>query len=201
MNFLLNRKKLGKERQGYEHKNWCSKNMNNLVLSLTPKFTKLQSLVLRLLRLLQLFAMICRSWTSAKASSLVTKLDISGAALEYLVSFCPKLKVLNLCRCLQSLNLGWYDSCYSMASRCVHLRSLGLYCCQNITDRAMYSSGEDGLKTLYIRQCSALTPPAVQALFNTFPSLLASCLNLSSVHCACVVQAHHAFTALPPSAH
>ena len=123
------------------------------------------------------------------------------------------------------------DSVIALASRCVHLQSLGLYFCQNITDRAMYSlaqsrvrnkpaamwesvkgrSDEEGLKTLNISQCTALTPPAVQALCDTFPSLhtcsgrhsliMSGCLNLTSVHCACAVQAHRAPGFLPHSAH
>ncbi|KAL5571716.1 hypothetical protein UlMin_021313 [Ulmus minor] len=281
---------------------WCSKNMNNLVLSLAPKFTKLQSLILRqdkpqlddnavatiaafchdlqVLDLSKSFKLRDNSlYTLAHGCPNLTKLNISGCsafsdvALEYLVSFCQKLKVLNLCGCvktasdralqaigsycnqLQSLNLGWCenvsdvgvmslaygcpdlrtvdlcgcvlitdDSVIALASRCVHLRSLGLYYCQNITDRAMYSlaqsrvwesvkgrSDEDGLKTLNISQCTALTPPAVQAVCDTFPSLhtcsgrhsliMSGCLNLTSVHCACAFQAHRVFTALPPSAH
>ena len=31
------------------------------------------------------------------------------------------------------------DSVIALATRCPHLRSLGLYYCKNITDRAMYS--------------------------------------------------------------
>lgn len=113
---------------------------------------------------------------------------------------------------------------------CPHLRSLGLYYCQNITDRAMYSlahsciknkptkwgtgkgkNDDDGLRTLNISQCTALTPPAVQAVCDSFPALhtcsgrhsliMSGCLNLMSVHCACAVQAHRASTAFPHSAH
>lgn len=122
------------------------------------------------------------------------------------------------------------NSVIALATRCVHLRSLGLYYCQNITDRAMYSlaqsrvknkpamwesmkgrNDEDGLRTLNISQCTALTPPAVQALCDTFPSLhtcsgrhslmMSGCLNLTSVHCACAIQAHRTLSTLPHSAH
>ena len=122
------------------------------------------------------------------------------------------------------------DSVIALANRCVHLRSLDLYYCQNITDRAMYSlaqsrvrnkpamwesvevrNDEEGLRTLNISQCTALTPSAVQALCDTFPALhtcsgrhsliMSGCLNLTSVHCACAVQAHRSPTILPPSAH
>lgn len=123
------------------------------------------------------------------------------------------------------------DSVVALANRCPHLRSLGLYYCQNITDKAMYSlaqslvknkpaamwesrksrNDEEGLKTLNISQCTALTPSAVQAVCDSFPALhtcsgrhsliMSGCLNLTSVHCACAVQAHRTPTAFPHSAH
>lgn len=124
------------------------------------------------------------------------------------------------------------DSVIALANRCPHLRSLGLYFCKNITDRAMYSlaqskvnnrmwgssvkggrgdDGDEGLRTLNISQCTALTPSAVQAVCDSFPSLhtcsgrhsliMSGCLNLTSVHCACAVHAHRAFTNFPHPAH
>lgn len=120
------------------------------------------------------------------------------------------------------------DSVIALANECPHLRSLALYYCQNITDRAMYSlahskvnnrtwgsvkgkSEEDGLRRLNISQCTALTPSAVQAVCDSFPALhtcsgrhsliMSGCLNLTSVHCACAVHSHRAITALPYQAH
>ncbi|KDP43083.1 hypothetical protein JCGZ_25269 [Jatropha curcas] len=287
---------------------WCKNNMNNLVLSLAPKFTKLETLVLRQdkpqlednsveaiasychdlqdLDLSKSFKLSDRSlYALAHGCPNLTKLNISGctsfsdAALEYLTGFCQKLKILNLCGCvkaatdralqaigrncsqLQSLNLGWCenvgdvgvmslaygcpdlrtldlcgcvcitdDSVIALAYRCLHLRSLGLYYCRNITDRAMYSlvhsrmknkpamwksmkerCDEEGLKSLNISQCTALTPPAVQALCDSFPALhtcsgrhslvMSGCLNLTSVHCACAVQAHRTLSYIPNHAH
>lgn len=119
----------------------------------------------------------------------------------------------------------------ALANECPHLRSLGLYYCRNITDRAMYSLAQsrvknkgsmwessmkgryedDGLKSLNISQCTALTPSAVQALCDTFPALhtcsgrhslvMSGCLNLTSVHCACAVQAHRTFNTIFHAAH
>lgn len=119
----------------------------------------------------------------------------------------------------------WYvladASVVALANNCLHLQSLGLYYCQNITDRAIYALAhsrvknkqsvwesvknryeEEGLKNLNISQCTALTPPAVQALCDSCPALhtcpgrhsliISGCLNLTSVHCACAVQAHRA---------
>ncbi|GMY06573.1 F-box protein SKP2B [Fagus crenata] len=289
---------------------WCNKNMNNLVLSLAPKFTNIQSLILRqdkpqledkavetiancchdlqVLDLSKSFKLSDRSlYALAPRCRKLTKLNISGCsafsddALAFLARFCRKLKVLNLCGCvkaasdsalqaigrycsqLQSLNLGWCenvsdvgvmslaygcpdlrtvdlcgcvlitdDSVIALANRCHHLRSLGLYYCQNITDIAMYSlahsrvknktanslwesmkgmNDEDGLRTLNISQCTALTPPAVQAVCDSFPSLhtcsgrhsliMSGCLNLMSVHCACAVQAHRMATTFSHQAH
>lgn len=108
------------------------------------------------------------------------------------------------------------DSVISLANGCRHLRSLGLYYCQNITDRAMYSLANsrygrnhevwesvlskhgEGLRNLNVSQCTALTAPAVQAVCDSFPALhtcperhsliISGCLSLTSVHCACAFQ-------------
>ncbi|CAA0812929.1 F-box protein SKP2A [Striga hermonthica] len=123
---------------------------------------------------------------------------------------CPDLRSLDLCGCVLITD----ESVIALANNCLHLRSLGLYYCQNITDRAMYSLAqspartknrgawaqvevEEGLTNLNISQCTALTPPAVQAVCDSFPSLhtcpgrhsliISGCLNLTSVHCACAV--------------
>ncbi|KAH8515784.1 hypothetical protein H0E87_004290 [Populus deltoides] len=287
---------------------WCKNNMNNLVLSLAPKFTKLQTLVLRQDKpqlednAVETIASYCHDLQdldlskSFKLSDLslyalahgfpnLTKLNISGCtafsdvSLECLTERCRKLKTLNLCGCvngatdralqaigrncsqLQSLNLGWCenvsdvgvmslaygcpdlrtldlcgcvcitdDSVIALADRCPRLRSLCLYYCRNITDRAMYSLvhnrvknkpamwesmkgryDEEGLKSLNISQCTAITPPAVQALCDSFPALhtcsgrhslvMSGCSNLTSVHCACAVQAHHTASSIPNPAH
>ncbi|KAA8546490.1 hypothetical protein F0562_002771 [Nyssa sinensis] len=287
---------------------WCKNNMNNLVLSLAPKFTKLQTLILRQdkrqlednavetiancchdlqdLDLSKSFNLSDRSlYALAHGCPNLTKLNISGCSafsdtsLSYLTGFCRKLKILNLCGCvkaasdralkaigynchqLQSLNLGWCEnvgdggvmslaygcpdlraldlcgcvlitdeSVIALASNCLHLRSLGLYYCQNITDRAMYSLAhsrvrskhemwesvknryeEEGLMNLNISQCTALTPPAVQAVCDSFPALhtcpgrhsliISGCLNLTSVHCVCAVQAHRTVNSFPYPAH
>ncbi|KAF8404353.1 hypothetical protein HHK36_009236 [Tetracentron sinense] len=283
---------------------WCQNSMNNLVLSLSPKFTKLQTLVLRQnipqledyavetiancchdlldLDLSKSLKLSDRSlYALAHGCPYLTKLNFSGcsalsdASLAYLTGFCRNLKNLNLCGCvraasdralqaiayncsqLQSLNLGWCedvsdagvmslafgcpdiraldlcgcvlitdDSVIALANRCLHLRSLGLYYCQNITDKAMYSLAhsrvkgkhdmwesvesrydEEGLVNLNISQCTALTPPAVQALCDSFPALhtcpgrhsliISGCLSLTSVHCACAIQAHRMVSTFP----
>ncbi|XAR49611.1 hypothetical protein NMG60_11032869 [Bertholletia excelsa] len=283
---------------------WCQKNMNNLVLSLAPKFTKLQTLILRQdkpqlqdnavesianychdlhdLELSKSFKLTdCSLFALANGCPNLVKLNISGCsafsdtALAYLAGFCRKLKYLNLCGCvkaasdkalkaisynccqLQSINLGWCenvgdagvmslaygcpnlraldlcgcvlitdDSVIALANNCLRIRSLGLYYCKNITDRAMYSLAhsrvknkhevwesmkcryeEEGLMSLNISQCTALTPPAVQAVCDSFPELhtcpgrhsliISGCLSLTSVHCACAVQAHRTVNAFP----
>jgi len=106
--------------------------MNNLVLSLVPKFTKLQSLTLRqeqkpllednavetiancchdlqILDLSKSFKLIDRSlYALAHGCPNLTKLNISGCsafsddALAFLVRFCRRLKSLNLCGCVRA---------------------------------------------------------------------------------------------------
>ncbi|KAD4386303.1 hypothetical protein R6Q59_009555 [Mikania micrantha] len=136
--------------------------------------------------------------------------DVGVMSLAY---GCHELRALDLCGCVLITD----ESVIALANNCLHLRSLGLYYCQNITDRAMYAlahnrvknqhrmwggvkARDEGLMSLNISQCTSLTPPAVQALCDSFPSLhtcpgrhsliISGCLNLTSVHCACAFQAH-----------
>ncbi|GJX60978.1 F-box protein SKP2A-like protein [Tanacetum coccineum] len=109
--------------------------------------------------------------------------DVGVMSLAY---GCPNLRALDLCGCVLITD----ESVIALANNCLHLRSLGLYYCQNITDRAMYALAhsrvknkqevwesvksryeEEGLINLNISQCTALTPPAVQALCDSFPAL------------------------------
>lgn len=105
--------------------------MNNLLLSLAPKFTKLETLVLRQDKqqlednAVEAIASYCHDLQDldlSKSSKLsdrslyalahgcpnLTKLNISGCtaftdgALEYLTRFCRKLKSLNLCGCVNA---------------------------------------------------------------------------------------------------
>ncbi|KAG8378168.1 hypothetical protein BUALT_Bualt08G0109900 [Buddleja alternifolia] len=151
---------------------------------------------------------------------------VSDEGVKSLAYGCPDLRALDLCGCVLITD----ESVVALANNCLHLRSLGLYYCQNITDRAMYSLAqsrvkskhevwasvkknryeEEGLTNLNISQCTALTPPAVQALCDSFPALhtcpgrhsliISGCLNLTSVHCACSV-AHRPTHVMPHLAH
>ncbi|PWA83343.1 F-box domain, Leucine-rich repeat domain, L domain-like protein [Artemisia annua] len=145
--------------------------------------------------------------------------EVGDAGVMSLAYGCPDLRSLDLCGCVLITD----DSVVALANNCLHLRSLGLYFCQNITDRAIYALAhrnehqvwdsdkssrvkEEGLMNLNISQCTALTPPAVQALCDCFPALhtcpgrhsliISGCLNLTSVHCACAFQAHRPVNAL-----
>ncbi|KAL9359090.1 hypothetical protein Peur_047213 [Populus x canadensis] len=152
--------------------------------------------------------------------------NVSDVGVMSLAYGCPDLRTLDLCGCVCITD----DSVIALADRCPRLRSLCLYYCRNITDRAMYSLvhnrvknkpamwesmkgryDEEGLKSLNISQCTAITPPAVQALCDSFPALhtcsgrhslvMSGCSNLTSVHCACAVQAHHTASSIPNPAH
>ncbi|PAN27233.1 hypothetical protein PAHAL_5G068300 [Panicum hallii] len=151
--------------------------------------------------------------------------SITDKGVTSLASGCPELRAVDLCGCVLITD----ESVVALANGCPHLRSLGLYYCQNITDRAMYSlaangcvrsqgrgwdaaqSGggskdRDGLASLNISQCTALTPPAVQAVCDSFPALhtcperhslnISGCLSLTSVHCACALHPHRAGRAI-----
>ncbi|KAJ6405419.1 hypothetical protein OIU84_013388 [Salix udensis] len=236
---------------------WCKNNMNNLVLSLAPKFTKLQTLVLRqdkpqlednavetiashchdlqdldLSKSFKLSATdralqaIGRNCSQLQSLNLGWCENVGDVGVRSLAYGCPDLRTLDLCGCVCITD----DSVIALANSCPHLGSLCLYYCRNITDRAMYSLvenrmknkaamwksmegryGEEGLKSLNISQCTAITPPAVQALCDSFPALhtcsgrhslvMSGCLNLTSVHCACVVQAHRTASYIPYPAH
>lgn len=144
--------------------------------------------------------------------------EVGDLGVTSLAHGCPDMRALDLCGCVLITD----ESVVALANGCPRLRSLGLYYCQNITDKAMYSLAQscvrnkhgvwqsiksryedyNGLMNLNISQCTALTPHAVQAVCDSFPSLhtcpgrhsliKSGCLNLNSVHCACAVQAHRA---------
>lgn len=105
--------------------------MNNMVLSLAPKFTKLQTLILRQDKpqlqdnAVEVIASYCHElqdldlsksfklrdsslFAVAHGCQNLTKLNISGCsafsdtALAYLATFCRKLKYLNLCGCVKA---------------------------------------------------------------------------------------------------
>ncbi|KAF3329322.1 F-box protein SKP2A-like protein [Carex littledalei] len=258
---------------------WCNLNMNNLVQSLTPKFTKIEVLSLRQNRpqledgAVEAVANNCHE---LKDLDLSRSFRLSDRSLYALSDGCPHLTRLNISGCsnfsesalaigqncnqLQSLNLGWCESItdkgvvclasgcpnlraldlcgcilitdesvIALANGCPRLKSLGLYYCQNITDKAMYSLAnsrvtskrgptvrksteeKEGLANLNISQCTALTPPAVQALCDSFPGLhtcperhsliISGCLSLTSVHCHCAVHAHRAGRAMMSTYH
>ncbi|XP_024315013.1 F-box protein SKP2A isoform X2 [Brachypodium distachyon] len=151
--------------------------------------------------------------------------NITDKGVTSLASGCPELRAVDLCGCVLITD----ESVVALANGCPHLRSLGLYYCQNITDRAMYSlaansrvrgkgmswdagrssrskDDKDGLASLNISQCTALTPPAVQAVCDSFPALhtcperhsliISGCLSLTSVHCACALHPHRAGRAI-----
>ncbi|XP_075517156.1 F-box protein SKP2A-like [Primulina tabacum] len=152
---------------------------------------------------------------------------VGDEGVKSLAYGCPDLRALDLCGCVLITD----ESVVALANNCLHLRSLGLYYCKNITDRAMYSLAhsrvknkhdiwasvkknryeEEGLTNLNISQCTALTPHAVQVLCDSFPALhtcsgrhsliISGCLRLTSVHCACAVQAHRATHAMAHLAH
>lgn len=132
---------------------------------------------------------------------------------------CPDLRALDLCGCVLITD----ESVIALANNCFHLQSLGLYYCQNITDKAIYALAdsriknnknkvflkkqeeeEKGLKNLNISQCTALTPPAVQALCDSCPALhtcpgrhsliISGCLNLTTVRCACAFRQLNTFS-------
>uniref|UniRef100_A0ACD5XBA2 Uncharacterized protein n=2 Tax=Avena sativa TaxID=4498 RepID=A0ACD5XBA2_AVESA len=150
---------------------------------------------------------------------------VTDRGVTCLASGCPELRAVDLCGCVLITD----ESVVALANGCTHLRSLGLYYCQNITDRAMYSlaansrirskgmswdttgsrrsrDDKDGLANLNISQCTALTPPAVQAVCDSFPALhtcperhsliISGCLSLTAVHCACALHPHRAGRAM-----
>ncbi|XP_076887252.1 F-box protein SKP2A-like [Bidens hawaiensis] len=148
--------------------------------------------------------------------------EVGDDGVTSLAYGCHDLRALDLCGCVLITD----ESVIALANNCPHLRSLGLYYCQNITDQAIYALAHSraknkhqvwgsvktrdeegsGLMNLNISQCTALTPPAVQALCDSFPALhtcpgrhsliISGCLNLTSVHCACALQAHRAVNTL-----
>ncbi|OVA10601.1 F-box domain [Macleaya cordata] len=165
---------------------------------------------------------------------------VSDIGVTRLAFGCPDLRALDLCgcvlitdesvialasRCIHLRSLGLYycqnitdRAMYSLASSRVkggddkHHNDLWESVKSSTNRSQRYKNEEEGLEKLNISQCTALTPPAVQAVCDSFPSLhtcpgrhsliISGCLNLTSVHCVCALQAHRAATSnLPPHPH
>ncbi|KAJ6352659.1 hypothetical protein OIU76_001815 [Salix suchowensis] len=179
---------------------WCKNSMNNLVLSLAPKFTKLQTLVLRQDKpqledhAVETIAGYCHDLQdldlskSFKLSDLslyalahgcpnLSKLNISGCTafsdvgLEYLFEFCRKLKILNLCGCVK----GATDRALQGIGRnCSQLQFLNLGWCENVGDVGVMSLayGCPELRTVDLCGCASITDESVIALANRCPHLI-----------------------------
>ncbi|XWS21714.1 hypothetical protein CRYUN_Cryun30bG0078300 [Craigia yunnanensis] len=181
---------------------WCRKNMNNLVLSLAPKFTKLQTLILRQenpqlednavetvanlchdlqeLDLSRSFKLSDRSlYALAHGCPNLTKLNISGCtsfgdeALEYLTNFCQKLKILNLCGCVKAAT---DHALQAIGRNCNMLQYLNMGWCENVGDLGVMSLayGCSDLRCLDLCGCVRITDDSVIALAN-------ECLHLRSL--------------------
>ncbi|PIN07670.1 hypothetical protein CDL12_19758 [Handroanthus impetiginosus] len=181
---------------------WCKKNMNNLVLTLVPKFTKLQVLILRQdspqlqddavekiadychdlneLDLSKSFRLTDRSlYALARGCPDLVKLNISGCtafsdnALGYLTGFCQKLKFLNLCGCVRAAT---DRALKAIGYNCHQLQSLNLGWCERVGDEGVKSLayGCPDLRALDLCGCVLITDESVVALAN-------NCLHLKSL--------------------
>ncbi|XP_057973686.1 F-box protein SKP2A-like [Malania oleifera] len=181
---------------------WCKNNMNNLVLSLAPKWTKLQGLNLRQdkpqlediavetianychdlqeLDLSKSFKLTdCSLRVLAHGCPNLIKLNISGCsafsddALQYLTEFCRKLKYLNLCGCVKAVS---NEALQAIGRNCSQLQSLNLGWCERVSDDGVMSlaKGCPDLRALDLCGCVLITDISVIALANR-------CLHLRSL--------------------
>ncbi|KAL9681446.1 hypothetical protein QQ045_013230 [Rhodiola kirilowii] len=178
---------------------WCKKNMNELVLSLAPKFRNLKTLVLRQdkpqllddaveaiannchdlqdLDLSKSFKLTDRSlYLLARGCPNLVKLNISGCtsfgdfALAHLTSSCTKLKVLNLCGCVKAATDRALEA---IAGNCRKLRILNLGWCEEISDKGVSSLayGCPDLKALDLCGCHRITDESIVDLASNCPHL------------------------------
>ncbi|XP_038984242.1 F-box protein SKP2A-like isoform X5 [Phoenix dactylifera] len=164
---------------------WCTNNMNSLVQSLAPKFTKLQVLTLRQdrpqlediaveavanychdlrdLDLSKSFRLTdCSLYALAHGCPRLTKLNISGcsafsdSALAYLTSYCRNLKNLNLCGCVRAAT---DRALQAIAYNCIQLQTLNLGWCEDISDNGVTSlaAGCPDLRALDLCGCVLIT--------------------------------------------
>ncbi|KAF9612180.1 hypothetical protein IFM89_038438 [Coptis chinensis] len=171
---------------------WSKNSMNNLLLSLAPKFTKLQVLSLRQVKAqlqddaIEAVANFCHDlqdldlslsnkltdqslYSLAHGCPHLTKLNISGctafgdAALAYLTSFCRKLKILNLCGCVPAAT---DRALKAIAYNCSLLETLNLGWCEAVSDVGVTSLafGCPNLEALDLCGCVLITDDSVVAL-------------------------------------
>ncbi|XP_019057012.1 PREDICTED: F-box protein SKP2A-like [Tarenaya hassleriana] len=172
---------------------WCKTNMSSLVLSLAPKFTKLQALALRQdipqlednsveaiannchelqdLDLSKSFKLSDRSlYDLSRGCPNLTKLNISGCTsfsdtgLAYLTNSCRKLKALNLCGCVKAAT---DNALQAIGRNCSQMQSLNLGWCDDISDDGVMSLayGCPDLRTLDLCGCVRITGDSLPLTF------------------------------------
>ncbi|XP_047342675.1 F-box protein SKP2B-like [Impatiens glandulifera] len=178
---------------------WCKNNMNGLVMSLVPKFTQLQRLILRQnkpqlednavktianccydlqeLDLSKSFKLTDQSlYSLADGCPNLLRLNISGCssfgdkALIYLAQFCRKLKYLNLCGCV---NAASDNVLQAIGYYCNELQSVNLGWCEKVGDAGVscLAHGCPNLQALDLCGCILITDISVIDLANNCPSL------------------------------
>ncbi|EPS68976.1 hypothetical protein M569_05792 [Genlisea aurea] len=162
---------------------WCNKNMNSLVISLVPKFTRLEKLILRQTATPQLeddaveaISSHCRELAeldlsksfnlrdrslfalSRRGRNLVV-LNVSGcsefgdAALGRLLGSCRNLRSLNLCGCGKAAT---DEALKVIGSNCRELQSLNLGWCDRVGDEGVKSLADGCLDLRAIDLCGCI---------------------------------------------
>lgn len=101
--------------------------MNNLLLSLAPKFTKLQTLILSR-----------------------EKLQLEDSAVVAIAKYCHDLQILDLSK---GYRLG-DDSLYALANGCQNLTKLNISACHGFSDVALARLAKSCRKLKVLNLCS-----------------------------------------------
>uniref|UniRef100_A0A0C9SAM7 TSA: Wollemia nobilis Ref_Wollemi_Transcript_2419_1722 transcribed RNA sequence n=1 Tax=Wollemia nobilis TaxID=56998 RepID=A0A0C9SAM7_9CONI len=171
---------------------WCKQNMNNLVLSIIPRFTHLQSLNLRQNQhqlndhAVEMVAKFCHD---LRVLDLSNSTQLTDKSLEALAHGCNQLEKLNISGC-NAIN----DSALILlAEKCNKLRHVYLCGCHRaVTDRALLALAHNccRLQCLNLGWCEKVTDVGVTGLAQWCPDLRAVDL------CGCVLITDQSIIAL-----
>lgn len=162
---------------------WCKLNMSKLLLSIAPKFARLQSLNLRQNQHQlddQAVEMVAKYCHDLRALDLSNSTQLTDTSIDALARGCNHLEKLNISGCSKVTD----SALIFLAAKCNRLRHLNLCgCCPAASDRALLALARNccGLQSLNLGWCDRVTDVGVTGLAQGCPEMRAVDL------CGCVL--------------
>lgn len=176
---------------------WCKSNMSKLLLSIAPKFTRLQSLNLRQNQHQlddQAVEMVAKYCHDLRALDLSNSTQLTDRSINALALGCNQLEKLNISGCSKVTD----SALIFLAAKCNRLRHLNLCgCCRAASDTVLLALAQNcsGLQSLNLGWCERVTDVGVTGLAQWCPEMRAVDL------CGCILITDKSVVALAENCH